>query len=418
MRVLTPTENKRFNEMIGFVGLSLAVLLALSLLSYSPHDASFNVSAAASELRPGAQLDWARGRAYRRSVLPARRLCGVSVSDWDVLGGHALVPQPADGGADRKADRLGDCCSLSLSAEMTLVHVPDVRGALPAGGLLGTLLAEGLRAALNPVGANLVSIATLLTALFLTTSFSFSAAASWMKKPMASEGIIGQWMARVKDWREERESVRLRKHVEDIKIAGRPPGHAAARFDQRNRGGRGRRISRSRRIPRKANADPTVIQFHDPAPPPSPKKSASEPKISHGKTNFKLPSPSLLRTAERGEKMDEAELKECARAIEQKCSEFEVGGHITQINPGPGRHHFRIQARSGNQIQPHHGPRRRPLPRAARRIYLDRAHSRKIHRRNRSAQRAARNHRAARRDRVARILAFVVEAHACRSEKT
>ena len=45
MRILSPTENKRFNEMIGFVGLSLAVLIALSLLSYSPHDASFNVSA-------------------------------------------------------------------------------------------------------------------------------------------------------------------------------------------------------------------------------------------------------------------------------------------------------------------------------------------------------------------------------------
>ena len=54
MRVLTPTENKRFNEMIGFVGLSLAVLLALSLLSYSPLDASFNVSAAAARVRTGA----------------------------------------------------------------------------------------------------------------------------------------------------------------------------------------------------------------------------------------------------------------------------------------------------------------------------------------------------------------------------
>ena len=78
-----------------------------------------------------------------------------------------------------------------------------------------------------------------------------------------------------------------------------------------------------------------MIQFHDPAPPPSPKKSASEPKISHGKTNFKLPPASLLRTAERSEKIDEDELKECARAIEQKCPEFDVGGHITQINPGP-----------------------------------------------------------------------------------
>ena len=52
MRILTPTENKRFNELIGFVGLSLAVLLALSLLSYSPHDPSFNVSAPASASGP------------------------------------------------------------------------------------------------------------------------------------------------------------------------------------------------------------------------------------------------------------------------------------------------------------------------------------------------------------------------------
>ncbi len=112
---------------------------------------------------------------------------------------------------------------LSLSAEMTLVHMPDVRGALPAGGLLGRLLAEGSRATLGAVGANLVSIATFLTALFLTTSFSFSAAATWMKKPMGSEGVIGQWMARIAAWREERESVRLRKQVDDIKIAGRRP---------------------------------------------------------------------------------------------------------------------------------------------------------------------------------------------------
>ena len=45
LRILTPSENKRLNELIGFVGLSLAILLTLSLLSYSPHDASFNVSA-------------------------------------------------------------------------------------------------------------------------------------------------------------------------------------------------------------------------------------------------------------------------------------------------------------------------------------------------------------------------------------
>src|SRR6202020_2913232 len=82
----------------------------------------------------------------------------------------------------------------SLSSELALIHMPEVRGALPAGGLLGTVLAQGLRAAFNPLGANLVSIATFLTALFLTTSFSFRAAGQWLRKPLAEEGYIGQLM--------------------------------------------------------------------------------------------------------------------------------------------------------------------------------------------------------------------------------
>src|SRR6202041_1903818 len=82
---------------------------------------------------------------------------------------------------------------------------------------------------------------------------------------------------------------------------------------------------------------PTAIKFHENesvAPPPAKKKSA-EPKIALGKTSYKLPSPSLLSNAARGAKMTENELKERAHSIESKCMEFEVSGHITQINPGP-----------------------------------------------------------------------------------
>src|SRR4029077_11510091 len=67
---------------------------------------------------------------------------------------------------------------------------------------------------------------------------------------------------------------------------------------------------------------PAVIDFHDAVPAP-PKKSATEPKISRGKTAYRLPPTILLHPSERSEKMSEGELKECARAIEQKCAEFE-----------------------------------------------------------------------------------------------
>ncbi|MGA8981181.1 MAG: DNA translocase FtsK, partial [Candidatus Acidiferrales bacterium] len=66
-----------------------------------------------------------------------------------------------------------------------------------------------------------------------------------------------------------------------------------------------------------------------------------------GKTNYRLPPPSLLSGAERGEKMDETELKERARAIEQKCMEFDIGGHITQINPGPVVTTFEFKPEAG-----------------------------------------------------------------------
>ena len=190
MRILTPTENRRINELVGFVGLSLAILLALSLLSYSPHDASFNVSAAPPSSGPA--RNWIGPVGAHLADL-FFQVCGFAAF-LSPIGmflvamrwfRSQLVVAPIAkivGGAMLVA---------SLSAELTLVHMPEVRGALPAGGLLGTVLAHGLRSAFNPVGANLVSIATLLAALILTTSFSLRAVAGWMKQPMTDDGAIG-----------------------------------------------------------------------------------------------------------------------------------------------------------------------------------------------------------------------------------
>jgi S-DNA-T family DNA segregation ATPase FtsK/SpoIIIE len=345
VRILTPTENKRINELVGFVGLSLAVLLALSLLSYSPHDASFNVSAPPPGSGPA-----------RNWIGPV----GAHMADifFQVFGFSAflfpvgmllvamrwfrsqLIEAPV-------AKFVGAALLVaSLSVELTLVHMPEVRGALPAGGLLGTILAQGMRAAFNPVGANLVSLATLLTALLLATSFSFRAAADWMKQPMADDGTIGKLFLRLREWRETREAHRLRKRVEDIKIAGRPPvaqqrisAREAVAEDEEEDIGEEEDAEDSRRAP-------AVIKFHDPELPPASRKGPG-PKIAQGRANFKLPSPGLLQTAERGQKMDETELKDCARAIEQKCSEFDVAGHITQINPGPVVTTFEFKPEAG-----------------------------------------------------------------------
>ena len=278
MRILSPTENKRINELVGFVGLSLAFLLALSLLSYSPHDVSFNVSAPPPGAGPA--RNWIGPVGAHMADL-FFQFCGFSAFLFPVgmfivamrWFRSQLIEAPA-------AKLVGaTMLLLSLSAEMTLIHMPQVRGVLPPGGLLGSVLADGLRAALNPVGANLVSIILILTSLFLTTSFSLRTAAHWLKAPMTADGIVGKWMARVNDWREERESARLRKRVEEIKIAGRPavapqrvsakelPATADAHEDED--------AEDEAKDSRRATA---VIKFHELEKPAPPKKTGPDRK--------------------------------------------------------------------------------------------------------------------------------------------
>jgi S-DNA-T family DNA segregation ATPase FtsK/SpoIIIE len=354
VRILTPTENKRINEMIGFVGLSLAILLALSLLSYSPHDASFNVAARAPASGPARNWIGPVG-AHIADLL--FQFCGFSAFLFPV--GMILVAMRWFWSQRLEAPiakMIGSAMLLaSLSAEMVLAHMPEVRGALPSGGLLGTVLAEGLRAAFNPAGAILIATATLFTALFLTTSFSLRAAGGWLKKPMNPDGVFGKLATRMKDWREERESDRLKKRVEEIKIAGRPAfpqqrisAREAIATEQEDE----EIESEKDRAPfAEARRAPAVIKFHEQervSPPvPSPKKGSSGPKIAAGRTPYRLPSPSLLQVAERGEKMTESELKEYARAIELKCQEFEVNGQVTQINPGPVVTTFEFKPEAG-----------------------------------------------------------------------
>jgi DNA segregation ATPase FtsK/SpoIIIE, S-DNA-T family len=346
VRILSPTENKRLNELVGFVGLSLAVLLALSLLSYSPHDASFDVSAPTA----GPARNWI-GPVGAHLADIFFQFCGFAAFLFPVGMFVVAMRWFRSHVLDGPVAKLMGFAMLvaSLSAELMLTQIasgfpPNVRGALPPGGLLGTVLAGALRAAFNPIGANLVTVATLLTALFLTTSFSLRATLRWMRQPMSSDGLAGKLLARIVAWREKREAERLRKRVEEIKIAGRPPvpqqrvsAKAAIEFEEEE--------DRKEEMP--PEREPALIKFHEREAAPPLRKQAADPKISRGRTAFRLPSPSLLQNAERGEKMTEGELKEYARAIEQKCAEFDVGGHVTQINPGPVVTTFEFKPEAG-----------------------------------------------------------------------
>jgi DNA segregation ATPase FtsK/SpoIIIE, S-DNA-T family len=369
LRLLTPTENKRLNELIGFLCVTVAVLTALALISYSPRDAAWNVSANGPDsvntnnwIGPagayGADLLF-QVFGFAAFLLPI----ALAVLGWRWLRNRPIYSQIAT--------LVGYALLLlALPSLLTLWHFPDVRGTVPPGGMLGTLVSGGLRTGFNPIGANLVAVALLLTALFMTTRFSFSGAHAWASGPkgpigaVEKLGILQKVQARWRAWRGTREQERLRKRLAETRLSGRKPVSPQAvgtgtAFNENSRTieledesdvfksrQEQRDEERAEKEKDRGHKAPIFVVDRE-TEKPAVRKSAAEPKIAKGNTSYKLPSVSLLREGERSQKLDETELKERARAIEEKCREFDVQGRVTQINPGPVVTTFEFKPEAG-----------------------------------------------------------------------
>ena len=357
MRFLTPTENKRLNELIGFLCMVLGLLVAAALFTYNPADASFNVAARAPDSQPahnligpvgayGADLLF-QGLGYAAFLLPMAMLA----LGWKWFRSRTIESQTAT--------LVGyGLLLISVPSLLSLIHFWDVRGAIPAGGLLGTLLSGGLRTGLNFWGALAVAVTLVITALFLTTSFSFSGTHAWAMGPkgpigaVERLGILQKAQLRWQEWRERREQDRMRRRVEANRIEGRKPApsQSVGSATILNEPPKTIRLNSDEEEDAEEEDRPShrapILMLNTEKGEKAPKKAA-DARIAGGAANYKLPSPSLLHEGERSLKLDEDELKQRARAIEEKCLEFDIQGRVTQINPGPVVTTFEFKPEAG-----------------------------------------------------------------------
>ena len=368
MRFLTPTENKRLNELIGFLCLTLAVLIGLSLLSYNPHDAAFNVSASPLDSQHATRNWIGPVGSYTGDLLFqifgfAAFLLPVAliVVGWRWLRSRAIDSQVAT--------LLGyGLLLLSLPALLALMPFPAVRGAIPAGGFLGTLIAGSLRTGFNVTGAYVVAFAVFLTSVFMTTSFSFAGTHAWAKSPtgplgaVEKLGILQKVQARWEAWQENREQQRMRRRVEENRVAGRKAAapQSVGKAEVLNEAPKSIKLADESDVFSSDEEDdgeekaakgavgkaPIFVLNRDNTEKSATKKTA-EPRAPKIPSNYRLPSPSLLREGEGSQKLDEEELKARARAIEEKCMEFDIAGRVTQINPGPVVTTFEFKPEAG-----------------------------------------------------------------------
>jgi DNA segregation ATPase FtsK/SpoIIIE, S-DNA-T family len=358
-RIFVPTNNRRLNELVGFLLCVSALLLFLALASYSPLDPSFNSASVLTGAR--AARNWIG-------------IVGAIVADLclQFFGlGAFLLPGIAAVLGIRwfRSRKIISPIAKTLGALWLIVFVPaqlsllpgHVRwmGVIPLEGLLGRIVGDALIHYFNLAGAYIVCATVLAVALYLSTAFSFTALQVWL--PTRFAFVIAIWN-RYQDWKVERKRRKMQKELEKRR-ATRPvvaqqvhppvpplrqqssPAERITGIERMAMAERGVQIDRE-----PAPAPPPVPEAEAPAPEvtqradAAPKAKTTLPRIAGG---FKLPPSSLLHRADAQQTIDTDELKLLSQVLTEKYGEFDVHGQVTQINPGPVVTTFEFKPEAG-----------------------------------------------------------------------
>ena len=230
------------------------------------------------------------------------------------------------------------CVSTFLSLALGTSEIAS--GTFQAGGSFGGLVADSMANYLNKTGAIIIDLTLMMLALLLSTQLSLGrlfatiTKSSWENSTRGIE-IIQAWIKQRRQDRQRREVVAKHTKKKPAKI-----------------------ISSEEKIiktqptleikPKEQAAKPTLASQGLGSLLANKKESSEEPKLplsepTQTKTKtaqrnsaaYVLPPLSLLDPPKAAQKIDDRELMEAAKQLEDKCREFAVEGQVVQIHPGP-----------------------------------------------------------------------------------
>ena len=351
MKLLSPTPQKRFNELFGLLLLSLGLVVLLSLASYHFQDPSGNTVAAARPANligyPGAWLSdlLLQGFGIAAFLFPAF-LFGLA---WKWVRSEEV---------EAGAIKLCGMVLLLLSLTAVVSFAPRLTlfaSAIPLGGVLGLVLAHYLMHALNPTGAILLTITTLIVSVYLVSTFTMSKLGVWFAGPLSYLRAVREawqgWRRQRRKWSEEKARIRAAQKAEKRRRAAPTPELASAPtednappFD----------IVEETPAAREdipicplEEAGPTPPAAYEPVPLPVAGPVLVQNARPSAPTPYRLPSTDLLNEGQGRSPYDEQELKDIAVRIKSKFEEFNVLGSVVQINPGPVVTTFEFKPEAG-----------------------------------------------------------------------
>ena len=394
MRLFTPTQSRRLNEVTGFLFLASGILVLLSFASFHPTDSSWNTVtgrvATENLIGPvGAFLADIFLQAFGLAAFLFPVLIFALGWKW-IRSEEVSAP----------LIRLFGTTLLVLSACGTAGLLPEWRlfdSTILPGGATGFLVAGLLRHGLNLAGATVVLFTSLIVSVYLVSTFTL-ASLDRLFVPIAAffNRIRDSW----RNWVERRKAAAEAKQEErrlaaeeraatilEAKRRMQQPAAATAADltqnfvpqpmaaeepmpTQRTRGRRQPEVVSetlpwddppSAMEPVASAALESVIETEEGAIPicrldelppvpsnvvdfPFSKTMKREAKLP---TIYRLPSTELLNEIPVRSAFDEQELKNTAAAIKAKLEEFNVLGSVVQINPGPVVTTFEFKPEAG-----------------------------------------------------------------------
>jgi S-DNA-T family DNA segregation ATPase FtsK/SpoIIIE len=384
MNFLGPTARPRLNEAVAVVFLFAGLFLLISLVSYNPFDPSWNTATAA--VKP-LNLMGKTGAALADLLLQAFGFAAYAIPVLTLLLGwnwvrSAPIHTPWAKLAGSVMLMSASCAAFGFGGDWR-----PIAGSLPAGGVIGGILADALVASMNLTGAAMFTGVCWILGLYLVSTFEMSKLAKWFGVPasffgrMFSRAFTGMFSGAQggwRKWREERGRIakeRAEKRVLQRAMAARA-GAAQSQPAQSAYAPIQPSINDPQRppfVPQVVDDEPesrdhvsmeeipirTLEELPPEAPPfelappepvdisraRGPKPVHSEPRKA--RSSFKLPPTNLLQEPPERTAFDSLELKETAANIKSKFEEFNVRGTVTQINPGPVVTTFEFKPEAG-----------------------------------------------------------------------
>ena len=354
--------SRRLSEFVGVALFALALLWLVALASYSPSDPVwfFNTGADLQPSNFAGRIGAFLGELAFQLMGYAAYLIPLVLA---VIGWHYFWCRVLDAASTKfvGAGLLFACVSSFLSLSFGTLQVAGKE--FKAGGYVGAALASVLADYLNRTGSIILILTLLFLAVILATQFSFGRLFGAVGDIMRDQVAAAVGAAR--SWREEKRRDRqrqevLKKHLDRQGKDGKarpaattelPQELASARMPSRPRAPEPAQppppkpsrtaavVGAAAAALKAASSRPTpapAIKRTPPATEPSlplsdPEKLPAERK----RGTYAFPPHALLDSPKAERKIDERELMEGARLLEEKCREFSVEGAVVQIHPGP-----------------------------------------------------------------------------------